>query len=62
MIDNVATRFQPIVDLYNGEIYGYESLAGECPEEVAYCIANGADLAQGYSFGKPSAEPVRKLG
>ncbi|ACZ11504.1 EAL domain-containing protein [Sulfurospirillum deleyianum] len=30
-------------------------------EEVAYCAANGADLAQGYYFGRPSAEPVRKL-
>ena len=33
----------------------------ERSEEVAYCAANGADLAQGYYFGKPSAEPVRKL-
>lgn len=33
----------------------------ERSEEVAYCAINGADLAQGYYFGKPSAEPVRKL-
>jgi EAL domain-containing protein (putative c-di-GMP-specific phosphodiesterase class I) len=30
-------------------------------EEVAFCSANGADLAQGYYFGRPNAEPIRKL-
>ncbi len=30
-------------------------------EEVAFCTREGADLAQGYYFGKPSAEPIRKL-
>lgn len=30
-------------------------------EEVAFCSANGADLAQGYYFGKPSSEPIRRL-
>lgn len=34
----------------------------ERAEEIAYCAANGADLAQGYYFGKPSAEPVRRVG
>lgn len=34
----------------------------ERAEEVAYCAAHGADLAQGYYFGRPSAEPIRKLG
>jgi EAL domain-containing protein (putative c-di-GMP-specific phosphodiesterase class I) len=33
----------------------------ERAEEVAFCSANGADLAQGYYFGKPNAEPIRKL-
>ena len=31
-------------------------------EEAEYCAAHGADLAQGYYFGRPSAEPIRKLG
>lgn len=30
-------------------------------QELEFCAANGADLAQGYYFGKPNAEPVRKL-
>lgn len=30
-------------------------------EEVAFCRANGADLAQGYYYGRPNAEPIRKL-
>lgn len=30
-------------------------------EELEFCKANGANLAQGYYFAKPSAEPVRKL-
>lgn len=33
----------------------------ERAEEVAFCSANGADLAQGYYFGKPHSEPIRKL-
>jgi EAL domain-containing protein (putative c-di-GMP-specific phosphodiesterase class I) len=33
----------------------------ERAEEVAFCRANGADLAQGYYFGKPNAEPIRKI-
>lgn len=33
----------------------------ERAEEVAFCSANGADLAQGYYFGQPNAEPIRKL-
>jgi len=33
----------------------------ERAEEVAFCSANGADLAQGYYFGKPNPEPIRKL-
>lgn len=33
----------------------------ERAEEMAFCAANGADLAQGYYFGRPKAEPVRKL-
>lgn len=30
-------------------------------EEVNFCASEGADLAQGYYFGKPSSEPIRKL-
>lgn len=30
-------------------------------EELDFCTANGADLAQGYYYGKPSSEPVRKI-
>lgn len=30
-------------------------------EELAFCAANGADLAQGYYFGKPTSEPIRKI-
>lgn len=33
----------------------------ERKEEVTYAVANGAQLAQGYYFGKPNSEPVRKL-
>jgi EAL domain-containing protein (putative c-di-GMP-specific phosphodiesterase class I) len=33
----------------------------ERAEEAAFCTKEGADLAQGYYFGKPSAEPIRKL-
>ena len=33
----------------------------ERAEEVAFASANGADLAQGYYFGKPASEPVRKI-
>ncbi len=33
----------------------------ERAEEAAFCTANGADLAQGYYFGKPNPEPIRKL-
>ena len=33
----------------------------ERAEEVAFACANGADLAQGYYFGKPSSEPIRKI-
>lgn len=33
----------------------------ERAEEVAFAAANGADLAQGYYFGKPSIEPIRKI-
>lgn len=30
-------------------------------EELAFCAKEGADLAQGYYFAKPSAEPIRKI-
>lgn len=33
----------------------------ERAEELAFCSANGADLAQGYYFGRPNAEPIRKV-
>ncbi len=33
----------------------------ERAEEIDYCLANGADLAQGYYYGKPSPEPVRRI-
>lgn len=33
----------------------------EREEELLFCTANGAQLAQGYYFGKPSAEPIRKI-
>ncbi|MDP3586889.1 MAG: EAL domain-containing protein [Sulfuricurvum sp.] len=33
----------------------------ERAEEAAFCTREGANLAQGYYFGKPSAEPIRKL-
>lgn len=33
----------------------------ERAEEISFCSANGADLAQGYYFGKPNAEPIRKI-
>lgn len=30
-------------------------------EEANFCAQEGADLAQGYYYGKPSAEPIRKI-
>lgn len=33
----------------------------ERAEEAVFCTQEGADLAQGYYYGKPSAEPIRKL-
>ena len=33
----------------------------EREEEVAYAYQHGAHLAQGYYFGKPSAEPIRRI-
>ncbi len=33
----------------------------ERAEELAFCAKEGADLAQGYYFAKPSAEPIRKI-
>lgn len=32
----------------------------ERAEEAIFCTREGANLAQGYYFGKPSAEPIRK--
>lgn len=33
----------------------------ERAEEAVFCAQEGADLAQGYFYGKPSAEPIRKI-
>jgi EAL domain-containing protein (putative c-di-GMP-specific phosphodiesterase class I) len=33
----------------------------ETCEECAYVKQHGADLSQGYLFGKPTAEPVRRV-
>jgi len=33
----------------------------ERAEEAVFCTQEGADLAQGYYYGKPSSEPIRKL-
>lgn len=33
----------------------------ERAEEAEFCAREGADLAQGYYYGKPSAEPIRRL-
>ncbi|MDP3118951.1 MAG: EAL domain-containing protein [Sulfuricurvum sp.] len=33
----------------------------ERAEEANFCAQEGADLAQGYYYGKPSAEPIRKI-
>lgn len=30
-------------------------------EEAAFCAKEGANLAQGYYYGKPTAEPIRRL-
>lgn len=30
-------------------------------EEATFCTKEGADLAQGYYYGKPNAEPIRRL-
>ncbi len=43
----------------NGIIVLAEGIERE--EELAFCAKEGADLAQGYYFGKPSAEPKRKI-
>ncbi|EAT14646.1 diguanylate phosphodiesterase [Desulfuromonas acetoxidans DSM 684] len=33
----------------------------EKSEELRFCAEHGADLAQGYYFGRPNGEPLRKL-
>ncbi len=67
IIDNIDTNavnqsiFKAIVQIAkeNGIIVLAEGI--ERAEELAFCAKEGADLAQGYYFGKPSAEPRRKL-
>jgi EAL domain-containing protein (putative c-di-GMP-specific phosphodiesterase class I) len=67
IIDHIDTNqvnqsvFKAIVSLAKESGIIVLAEGAERAEEVAYCAANGADLAQGYYFGKPSAEPVRKL-
>lgn len=68
IIDGIDTNtvnqsvFKAIVSLAKESGIIVLAEGAERAEEVAYCAANGADLAQGYYFGKPSPEPVRKLG
>lgn len=68
IIDHIDTNhanqavFKAIVSLAKESHIIVLAEGAERVEEVAYCAANGADLAQGYYFGKPSAEPIRKLG
>ncbi|MDD5716827.1 MAG: EAL domain-containing protein [Sulfuricurvum sp.] len=67
IIENIDTNevnqsiFRAITQIAheNGIIVLAEGI--ERHEEIAFCSANGADLAQGYYFGKPNAEPIRKL-
>ncbi len=68
IIDHIDTNhanqavFKAIVSLAKESNIIVLAEGAERVEEVAYCAANGADLAQGYYFGKPNAEPIRKLG
>lgn len=68
IIDGIDTNpvnqsvFKAIVSLAKESGIIVLAEGAERAEEIAYCGANGADLAQGYYFGKPSAEPIRKLG
>ncbi|MFT7004654.1 MAG: EAL domain-containing protein (putative c-di-GMP-specific phosphodiesterase class I) [Sulfurimonas sp.] len=67
IIDKIDTNsvnqsiFKAIVSIAkeNGIIVLAEGIERE--EELAFCAKEGADLAQGYYFGKPTAEPKRKL-
>lgn len=67
IIDNIDTNtthqsiFNAIVSLAkdNGILVLAEGL--ERAEEVNYAANNGAHLAQGYYFGKPTSEPIQKI-
>lgn len=67
IIDGIDTNtanqsvFKAIVSLAKESGIIVLAEGAERTEEVAYCAANGANLAQGYYFGRPSAEPIRKL-
>lgn len=67
IIDGIDTNpvnqsvFKAIVSLAKESGIIVLAEGAERAEEIAYCTANGADLAQGYYFGKPTAEPVRRL-
>lgn len=67
LIDHIDTNevnqsvFRAIVSIAkeNGIMVLAEGI--ERLEEAAFCAKEGADLAQGYYYGKPSAEPIRRL-
>lgn len=67
IIDNIDTNeinqsiFRAIISIAkeNGIVVLAEGI--ERIEEAVFCAKEGADLAQGYYYGKPTAEPVRRL-
>jgi len=67
LIDNIDTNsvnqsiFKAIIKIAkeNDIIVLAEGI--ERAEEIAFCAKEGADLAQGYYFGKPLAEPIRRI-
>jgi len=67
LIDHIDTNavsqsvFRAIVQIAHDNNIKVLAEGIERPEEIAFCAANGADLAQGYYFGRPSAEPVRRI-
>lgn len=67
LIDHIDTNevnqsiFKAIVSIAKENGISVLAEGIERVEEAAFCAKEGADLAQGYYYGRPSAEPVRRL-
>lgn len=67
LIDNIDTNsvnqsiFKAIIKIAKENDIQVLAEGIERAEEIDFCVKEGADLAQGYYFGKPSSEPIRKI-